>query len=108
MTPDLLALGDWLMSAGGTQVAMASTGGFWKPIDTRMEGRCAVLLLNAQHRTAVPGRKTAVQDAAWIADVSRHGLLQPSFVPPPPPRALRELPCASCPARADPHAHDPR
>ena len=91
MTPDLLALADWLTSAGCTHVAMESTGVFWKPIYNILEGLFELLLVNAQHLKAVPGRKTDVRDAEWIADLLRHGLLQPSFVPPSPQRDLRDL-----------------
>jgi transposase len=91
MTPDLLALADWLTSAGCTQVAMESTGVFWKPIYHLLEGLFELLLVTAQHLKAVPGRKTDVRDAEWIADLLRHGLLQPSFVPPSPQRDLRDL-----------------
>jgi transposase len=91
MTADLLALSDWLAAAGCTQVAMESTGVFWKPIYNLLEDRFAVLVVNAAHSKAVPGRKTDVRDAEWIADLLRHGLLQASFIPERPQRELREL-----------------
>jgi transposase len=91
MTAGILALADWLTAAGCTQVAMESTGVYWKPIWNLLEGRFEVLLVNAQHIKAVPGRKTDVRDAEWIADLLQHGLLRPSFVPPRPQRELREL-----------------
>lgn len=91
MTRGLLELADWLQMAGCTHVAMESTGSFWKPIYNVLEGSFELLLVNAQHLKAVPGRKTDVQDAAWIADLLRHGLLRPSFVPDRPERELREL-----------------
>jgi transposase len=91
MTKDLLALGDWLAAAGCTHVAMESTGPYWKPLYNLLEGSFTLLLVNAQHLKAVPGRKTDVKDAAWIADLLRHGLLRPSFVPARPERELREL-----------------
>ena len=92
MTADLLALSDWLDSHGVTQIAMESTGVYWKPIFNLLEaaGR-TIVLVNAQHVRAVPGRKTDVKDAEWIADLIRHGLVNPSFVPPPEIRALRDL-----------------
>jgi transposase len=66
-------------------------GVFWKPIFNILEGHLQVLVVNAQHLKAVPGRKTDVKDAEWIADLLQHGLLRPSFVPPAPQRHLREL-----------------
>jgi len=91
MTAGILALADWLTAAGCAQVAMESTGVYWKPIWNLLEGRFEVLLVNAQHIKAVPGRKTDVRDAEWIADLLQHGLLRPSFVPPRPQRELRDL-----------------
>jgi len=91
MTRDLLALSDWLAAAGCTHVAMESTGVFWKPVYHRLEDRFVLVVVNAQHIKAVPGRKTDVRDAEWIADLLRHGLLRPSFIPDRPQRELREL-----------------
>ena len=91
MTADLLALADWLQAAGCTHVAMESTGVFWKPVYNLLEGQFSLLLVNAQHIKAVPGRKTDVKDCEWLADLLRHGLLKPSFVPDRPQRELREL-----------------
>jgi transposase len=91
MTADLLALADWLDAAGVTHVAMESTGVYWKPVFHILEERFAVMLVNAQHIKRVPGRKTDVQDAEWIAQLLQHGLLSPSFVPPPAIRELRDL-----------------
>lgn len=92
MTADLLALADWLGGFGVAHIAMESTGVYWRPVYNLLEeeGR-TILLVNPQHMKAVPGRKTDVQDAEWIADLLRHGLLQGSFIPPAPIRALREL-----------------
>jgi len=70
---------------------MESTGSFWKPIFNILEGHLEVLVVNAQHLKAVPGRKTDIKDAEWIADLLQHGLLRPSFVPPAFQRELREL-----------------
>jgi transposase len=81
MTADLLALADWLEQHGVTHVAMESTGVFWKPVWNLLEDRFALLLVNAQHIKAVPGRKTDVRDCEWLADLLRHGLLRASFVP---------------------------
>jgi transposase len=91
MTGDLLALSDWLAEQGVEQVAMESTGVYWKPVFNILEGRFAVMLVNAQHIKQVPGRKTDVKDCAWIAQLLQHGLLRASFVPPPPIRELRDL-----------------
>jgi transposase len=91
MTGDLLALSDWLAAAGCTHVAMEATGVFWKPIYNLLEDRFVVLVVNAAHIKAVPGRKTDVRDAEWIADLLRHGLLRASFIPDLPQRELREL-----------------
>jgi transposase len=91
MTSDLLALSDWLMSCGVTPAAMESTGEHWKPIFNILENNFEVILVNAQHISKVPGRKTDVSDAEWIADLLRHGLLTASFIPPLGQRELREL-----------------
>ena len=91
MTTDLLALSDWLMVVGVTHVAMESTGEYWKPVFNILENNFEVLLVNAQHIKAVPGHKTDVKDAEWIADLLRHGLLKASFIPPLGQRELREL-----------------
>jgi transposase len=91
MTHDLLALVDWLSANDITYVAMESTGEFWKPIYNLLEASFTVLVVNAQHIKTVPGRKTDVKDAEWIADLLRHGLLKASFIPPLPQRDLRDL-----------------
>jgi transposase len=91
MTRDLLALSDWLLEAGCTHVAMESTGEYWKPVFNILEAHFEVLLANAQHIKAVPGRKTDVKDAQWIAELLQHGLLRASFIPPVAQRELREL-----------------
>src|SRR5213596_830375 len=90
-TNALLALLDWLTGAGCTHVAMESTGVYWKPVYNILEGHLELLVVNAQHLKHVPGRKTDVKDAEWIAELLAHGLLRPSFVPPAPQRALRDL-----------------
>src|SRR5581483_2561391 len=77
MTDDLLALADWLTSLGVTHVAMESTGVLWKPVYNLLEDQFTLVLANAQHLKTVPGRKTDVRDAEWIADCFRHGLLRP-------------------------------
>jgi len=91
VTAELLALSDWLMGRGVTRVAMESTGEYWKPIFNILENNFEVILVNAQHISKVPGRKTDVSDAEWIADLLRHGLLSASFIPPVGQRELREL-----------------
>ena len=91
MTTDLLALADWLQEAGCTHVAMESTGVYWRPVYNLLEGQFELLVVNAQHIKAVPGRKTDVKDATWIAELLRHGLLRGSFIPSKPQRQLREL-----------------
>jgi transposase len=91
MTADILALSDWLVEAGCTHVAMESTGVYWKPIWNLLEGLFSLLLTNPRHMKAVPGRKTDVTDAEWIASLLRHGLLTGSYVPERGQRELREL-----------------
>jgi transposase len=90
-TAALLDLSDWLNQSGVTHVAMESTGVYWKPIWNLLEGQFQILLVNAQHIKQVPGRKTDVKDAEWIAQLLQHGLLRGSFVPPAPQREMREL-----------------
>jgi transposase len=91
MTVDLLALRDWLADASVTHVAMESTGVYWKPVFNILEEEFEVLLVNAKHIKFVPGRKTDVKDAQWIAELLQHGLLKASFIPEPAQRELREL-----------------
>src|SRR5690348_14214084 len=92
MTNDLLQLVDWLVAAGCTAVAMDSTGSYRKPLYNLLEGVLpTVLVVNAAHIKQVPGRKTDVKDAEWIADLLQHGLLRASFIPDRAQRELREL-----------------
>jgi transposase len=91
VTRDLLELADWLNQLRVTHVAMESTGSYWKPIWNLLEHGFELLLVNAQHMKAVPGRKTDVKDCEWIADLLRYGLLHASFVPDRFQRELREL-----------------
>lgn len=85
-------LASWLAEREVMTVAMEATGVYWKPVFYRIEGLFEeVWLVNAQHVKNVPGRKTDMSDAEWLADVVAHGMIRPSFVPPPPIRALREL-----------------
>lgn len=94
MTGELEALGTWLREAGCTHVAMESTGVLWKPVyNVLVEGGSGldVRVVNAQHVKAMPGRKTDVGDAEWIADLLQHGLLKPSFIPDRDQRELRDL-----------------
>lgn len=90
-TQELLELRDWLKDRGITHVAMESTGSYWRPVYNILEGEFELLVCNARHIKNVPGRKTDVRDAEWIAELLAHGLLKPSFVPEAPQRALRDL-----------------
>ena len=89
-TSALLDLLAWLLSLEITHVAMQSTGEFWKPVFKVLEGQVSILVVNAAHIKYVPGRKSDVKDAEWIAELLAHGLLRPSFVPPAP-----SVPCAT-------------
>lgn len=91
VTASLLELSDWLIEHSITHIAMESTGEYWKPIYNILEENFELLLVNAQHIKAVPGRKTDVRDSEWIAELLRYGLLKASFVPPKGQRELREL-----------------
>ena len=91
MTPDLLALRDWLQAHGCRELALESTGVYWQPVYNLLEGDFQVLLVNPAHIKHVPGRKTDVKDCEWIAELLEHGLLRGSFIPPRAIRDLREL-----------------
>ena len=91
MTPDLLSLCDWLKGLGVSHVAMESTGVYWRPVYQLLEESFTLLVINATHIKRMPGRKTDMSDAEWLAELLRHGLLTPSFVPPRAQRELREL-----------------
>jgi transposase len=91
MTQNLLAMRDWLKEQGCTHIALEATGVYWKPIYNLLEGDFEILVVNAHHIKTVPGRKTDVKDAEWIADLLAHGLLSASFIPSAPQRELREL-----------------
>jgi transposase len=91
MTAELVALADWLDAEGVSHVAMESTGVYWKPVYNLLEGLFEVILVNAHRLKHVPGRKTDVKDAEWIAQLLQYGLLSPSFIPPPSIRELRDL-----------------
>jgi len=90
-TRELLRLREWLLSEGCTHLAMESTGVYWKPVYAILEGALQIVVANAQHVKKVPGRKTDVKDAEWIAELLCHGLLRSSFVPPQPIRELRDF-----------------
>lgn len=90
-TRDLLQLADWLQGVGVTQVAMESTGVYWKPVFNILESQCQVILVNAKQIKQVPGRKTDVKDAEWIAQLLQHGLLKASYIPAAPQRQLRDM-----------------
>ena len=91
MTKDLLTLAKWLAEHRVTHVAMESTGVYWKPVFNLLEDSFELVLANAHHIKVVPGRKTDVKDAEWIADLLRHGLIRGSFIPDRAQRELREL-----------------
>ena len=92
MTGELLELADWLTAEGVTHVAMESTGVYWQPVYNLLEELdFTLLVVNAHHIKTVPGRKTDMKDAEWVAELLRHGLLQGSFIPNRPQRELREL-----------------
>jgi transposase len=90
-TRELFALADWLEASGCTHAAMEATGVYWKPVWHVLEGRFELVLANAQHIRNVPGRKTDVNDATWIADLLAHGLIRSSFVPPARIQELRDI-----------------
>jgi len=91
MTRDLFEMLRWLEEKGVTHIAMESTGIYWKPVYNILEGYFDITLANAQRIKNVPGRKTDVSDSEWIARLLRYGLIEPSFVPPPVIRELRDL-----------------
>jgi transposase len=91
VTAELVRLREWLQAEGCTHVGMESTGVYWMPVYTILEGAFEIVIGNATHIKQLPGRKTDVKDSEWIADLLRHGLIRPSFVPPKPLRELREL-----------------
>jgi len=90
-TPELMEMVEWLKSHAATHVAMEATGNYWMPVYNLLEGHFELIVANAAHMKAVPGRKTDVGDAHWIADLLRHGLLRASFIPSREQRDLREL-----------------
>jgi transposase len=90
MTPDLVALAEWLTTVECTHVAMESTGVYWKPVYTLLEDRFHLHLVHARHVKAVPGRKSDVRDSEWLVDLWQHGLLRRNFVPDRAQRELRE------------------
>jgi transposase len=90
-TDALLALGDWLAAHEVTHVAMEATGVYWRPVWHILDGEFELVLANAGHIKAVPGRKTDVNDATWISELLAHGLIRGSFVPPTPVQELRML-----------------
>jgi len=91
MTDELLQLADWLRAGRVTTVAMESTGVYWKPVFNILESEFEVLVVNARHIKYVPGRKSDVSDAQWIAELLRHGLVKGSYIPEAPQRDLRDL-----------------
>ncbi len=91
MVEDLEQLRDWLLEQDCECAGMEATGVYWKPVYNVLEGHLKLVVANAEHIKAVPGRKTDVKDAEWIADLVRHGLVRASFIPERPQRELREL-----------------
>src|SRR6202140_3297430 len=91
-TQQLMALSDWLSAAGCTHAAMEATGVYWKPVwHILSDGELQLVLANAAHVKNVPGRKTDVNDATWLADLMAHGLIRASFVPDEPTQQMRDL-----------------
>jgi transposase len=91
-TQQLMALSDWLSAEGCTHIAMEATGVYWKPVwHILADGEFELVLANAAHIKNVPGRKTDVKDALWLADLMAHGLIRASFVPDPPTQQMRDL-----------------
>jgi len=90
-TPALVALGEWLRAEGCTHAVLESTGVYWKPIWAVLADEVTLVLAHAAAVRQVPGRKSDVNDARWLADLLAHGLVRASFVPPPEQQALREL-----------------
>lgn len=90
-TVEIQRLQAWLTAADCTHVAMESTGVYWQPVFNLLEGTLTVVLANAQHIKAVPGRKTDVRDCEWLAELLAHGLIRASFIPPADVRTLRSL-----------------
>jgi transposase len=91
-TQELMALSDWLSAEGVTHVGMEATGVYWKPVwHILSDGEFELVLANAAHVKNVPGRKTDVNDATWLADLMAHGLIRPSFVPDEPTQQMRDL-----------------
>ena len=91
MTAEIEQLAAWLVEHGVTHVAMESTGVYWRPVFNLLEPHVEVVLANAAHVKAVPGRKTDVRDSEWLLDLMQHGLIRGGFIPEAPIRALREL-----------------
>jgi len=91
-TQELMALSDWLSAEGATHIAMEATGVYWKPVwHILSDGEFELVLANAAHVKNVPGRKTDVKDAEWLADLQAHGLIRASFVPDEPTQQMRDL-----------------
>jgi transposase len=102
-TKELLSLSEWLAAEGCTHVAMEATGVYWKPVwHILSDGDFTVLLANAAHVKNVPGRKTDVNDATWLADLLTHGLIRGSFVPDQQPRRCATPACAGAGSAAHP------
>ncbi len=103
----LASLAGWLTEAGVTLVGMEATGVYWKTVFQALEERFECWLLNAHHLRNVPGRKTDVKDSEWICQLVQHGLVRPSFVPPPEIRRLQGSDPAASGAEQRARSHDP-
>jgi transposase len=91
-TQELMALSGWLSTEGATHIAMEATGVYWKPVwHILSDGEFELVLANAAHVKNVPGRKTDVNDATWLADLMAHGMIRASFVPDEPTQQMRDL-----------------
>ena len=106
MRSGLKELRDWLTSQGITHVAMEGTGIYWMPVYTMLEGYLDAAVVNARHVSKVPGRKTDVSDAAWLAELLRKGMLRKSFVPAEEIRAIRGASATQARLKASPSDHD--
>ena len=107
MTGQLEALAEWLAAQDVSLVGMESTGIYWRPVYYVLEDRFPVWVINAEHLRNVPGRKTDVADSMWIAQLIEHGLVSPSFVPPPQCAAAARRDPARSPAHRGAYAGDP-
>ena len=90
-TEDLIKCRDWLIDNNTLDVCMESTGKYWIPIFNVLETKCKCVVCHPKYVRSIPGKKTDKKDSKWIADMFKHGLVEPSFMPPPDIRQLRDL-----------------